>query len=29
VRSVRFGAEPRSSDWIRGDGWALSTEAAQ
>jgi protein-L-isoaspartate(D-aspartate) O-methyltransferase len=26
VRSLRFGAEPRRSDWLRGDGWALSTE---
>jgi protein-L-isoaspartate(D-aspartate) O-methyltransferase len=28
VRSLRFGAEPRRSDWLRGDGWALSTEEA-
>jgi protein-L-isoaspartate(D-aspartate) O-methyltransferase len=28
VRSLVFGAEPRRSDWLRGDGWALSTEAA-
>jgi protein-L-isoaspartate(D-aspartate) O-methyltransferase len=28
VRSLRFGAEPRPTDWLRGDGWALSTEAA-
>jgi hypothetical protein len=29
VRSLRFGAEPRATDWIRGDRWALSTESAQ
>jgi len=29
VRSLRFGGEPRRSDWLRGDGWALSTEAAR
>jgi protein-L-isoaspartate(D-aspartate) O-methyltransferase len=29
VRSLRLGAEPSPSDWLRGDGWALSTEAAQ
>src|SRR5271166_2548954 len=28
VRSLRFGASPSRSDWLRGDGWALSTEAA-
>ncbi len=28
VRSLRFGTEPRKSDWLRGDGWALSTEPA-
>jgi protein-L-isoaspartate(D-aspartate) O-methyltransferase len=28
VRSLAFGGEPRRSDWLRGDGWALSTEAA-
>ncbi len=28
VRSLRFGVEPRKSDWLRGDGWALSTEPA-
>jgi protein-L-isoaspartate(D-aspartate) O-methyltransferase len=28
VRSLHFGAEARPSDWLRGDGWALSTEAA-
>ena len=28
VRSLRFGGAPGRSDWLRGDGWALSTEAA-
>jgi protein-L-isoaspartate(D-aspartate) O-methyltransferase len=28
VRSLRFGDEASQSDWLRGDGWALSTEAA-
>jgi protein-L-isoaspartate(D-aspartate) O-methyltransferase len=28
VRSLRFGTEPARSDWLRGDGWALSSEAA-
>jgi hypothetical protein len=28
VRSLRFGSEPRETDWVRGDGWALSTEPA-
>ena len=28
VRSLRFGADERASDWLRGDGWALSTEPA-
>lgn len=28
VRSLAFGREPRQSDWLRGDGWALSTEPA-
>ena len=28
VRSLRFGGGPRRSDWLRGDGWALSTERA-
>jgi protein-L-isoaspartate(D-aspartate) O-methyltransferase len=28
VRSLRFGAAPSPSDWLRGDDWALSTEAA-
>ena len=27
VRSLRFGGEPSRSDWLRGDGWALSAEA--
>ena len=26
VRSLRFGDAPRETDWVRGDGWALSTE---
>jgi protein-L-isoaspartate(D-aspartate) O-methyltransferase len=26
VRSLRFGGEPSEADWVRGDGWALSTE---
>jgi protein-L-isoaspartate(D-aspartate) O-methyltransferase len=26
VRSLRFGDDPRPSDWLRGDGWKLSTE---
>src|SRR5277367_2707874 len=26
VRSLRFGRAPGQSDWLRGDGWALSTE---
>jgi protein-L-isoaspartate(D-aspartate) O-methyltransferase len=29
VRSLRFGREPDRSDWLRGDGWALSTEAPE
>ncbi len=29
VRSLRFGGEPSRSDWLRGDGWALSAEAAR
>jgi hypothetical protein len=29
VRSIRFGGGPRRSDWLVGDGWALSTEAAE
>jgi protein-L-isoaspartate(D-aspartate) O-methyltransferase len=28
VRSLRFGGEPSATDWVRGDGWALSTGAA-
>ncbi|HEX7200275.1 MAG TPA: rRNA adenine N-6-methyltransferase family protein [Dongiaceae bacterium] len=28
VRSLRFGSEPSKTDWVRGDGWALSTESA-
>jgi protein-L-isoaspartate(D-aspartate) O-methyltransferase len=28
VRSLRFGAPPAASDWLRGDGWALSSEPA-
>ena len=28
VRSLRFGGEPSATDWVRGDGWALSTEPA-
>jgi protein-L-isoaspartate(D-aspartate) O-methyltransferase len=27
VRSLRFGGAPGQSDWVRGDGWALTTEA--
>ena len=26
VRSLRFGGAPSGADWLRGDGWALSTE---
>jgi protein-L-isoaspartate(D-aspartate) O-methyltransferase len=26
VRSLRFGGAPSETDWLRGDGWALSTE---
>ena len=26
VRSLRFGTEAARSDWLRGDGWALSSE---
>jgi protein-L-isoaspartate(D-aspartate) O-methyltransferase len=29
VRSLRFGSEPSETDWVRGDGWALSTEPAE
>ncbi len=28
VRSLRFGGPPRRSDWLRGEGWALSSEPA-
>jgi len=28
VRSLRLGGSPSRSDWLRGDGWALSTEEA-
>ena len=28
VHSLRFGDAPRETDWVRGDGWALSTEPA-
>jgi protein-L-isoaspartate(D-aspartate) O-methyltransferase len=28
VRSLRFGGAARASDWLSGDGWALSTEGA-
>jgi protein-L-isoaspartate(D-aspartate) O-methyltransferase len=28
VRSLRFGAAPSETDWLGGDGWALSTEPA-
>ena len=26
VRSLRLGGEPSPSDWLRGDGWALTSE---
>ncbi len=29
VRSLRFGSAPSRSDWLRQDGWALSTEAPE
>ena len=29
VRSLRFGSAPSETDWVRGDGWALSTEPAE
>ena len=29
VRSLRLRAEPSATDWVRGDGWALSTEPAE
>ena len=28
VRSLRLGGAPSETDWVRGDGWALSTEPA-
>jgi protein-L-isoaspartate(D-aspartate) O-methyltransferase len=28
VRSLRLGGPPKPNDWLQGDGWALSTEAA-
>ncbi len=28
VRSLRFGGAPSETDWVRGDGWALSSEPA-
>jgi protein-L-isoaspartate(D-aspartate) O-methyltransferase len=28
VRSLRFGDAPGETDWVRGDGWALSAEPA-
>ena len=28
VRSLRFGSEPSETDWVRGDGWALSSKPA-
>jgi protein-L-isoaspartate(D-aspartate) O-methyltransferase len=28
TRSLKLGAPPAASDWVRGEGWALSTEAA-
>lgn len=29
VRSLRFGGAPSETDWVRGDGWALSTDPAE
>jgi protein-L-isoaspartate(D-aspartate) O-methyltransferase len=29
VRSLRLGGAPSATDWVRGDGWALSTEPAR
>jgi protein-L-isoaspartate(D-aspartate) O-methyltransferase len=29
VRSLRFGGAPSRSDWLPGDGWALSTDLAE
>jgi protein-L-isoaspartate(D-aspartate) O-methyltransferase len=28
MRALVFGGKPRRSDWLRGDGWALSSEPA-
>ncbi len=28
VRSLRLGGAPSETDWVRGEGWALSTEPA-
>ena len=28
VRSLRFGGGPRETDWLQGEGWALSAEPA-
>ena len=28
VRWLRFGKAPEASDWLEGDGWALSSDAA-
>lgn len=28
VSSLRFGGAPSETDWVRGDGWALSSEPA-
>jgi protein-L-isoaspartate(D-aspartate) O-methyltransferase len=29
VRSLRFGTEPSEMDWVRGDGWSLSTKPVE
>ncbi len=29
VRSLRFGGAPSETDWVRGEGWALSIEPAE
>jgi protein-L-isoaspartate(D-aspartate) O-methyltransferase len=29
VRSLRLRSEPSETDWVRGDGWALSTEPVE
>jgi protein-L-isoaspartate(D-aspartate) O-methyltransferase len=29
VRSLRLGSEPSETDWVRGEGWALSSEPAE